>query len=271
LTADEGREVVNRLVALRVDLIKVHNGLAKETYLAIADEAKRWKVPFEGHLPVGLNIVEASDAGQRTIEHMAALQPTCAKDPNAIRQPARGAEAITAPIEVDRAKCEEALRHVARNGTWFTPTLGGPGTGNMRVRPFNLTLVQMAHKAGVRLLPSTDWPGGGYWRGDYSSFERSPQDDLIGMVEAGIPALDALRIGTVNPATLFGLSDQLGRVRPGFLADLVVLDADPLVDIQNLKRVSAVVANGRLMDTAMRQKAIDDELASRKPAGQTRN
>lgn len=65
---------------------------------------------------------------------------------------------------------------------------------------------------------------------------------------------------------LFNMADQLGRVTAGSLADLVLLDADPLVDIQNLKRVSAVVANGRLVDAALRQKLIDDELKSRKPA-----
>lgn len=266
LTPDEGREVVNRLVALRVNFIKVHNQLSRETFLAIAEEAKRWHMPFDGHLATGMTIVEASDAGQRTVEHMAALQPSCAKDPSVLRPPARGAEPSTAPIELDRAKCEETLRHLARNGTWFSPTIGGPGQGNARVRAFNLTLVQMAAKAQVKLLPATDWPGGGYWRGDYGAFDRSPQDDLAGMVEAGVSPLDALRIGTVNPARLLNLSDQLGQVKAGFLADLVVLDADPLVDIQNLKRVYAVVANGRLVDAAMRQKAITDERATRKPA-----
>jgi len=255
LTPDEGREVVNRLVALRVNLIKVHNQLSRETFLAIAEEAKRWHMPFDGHLAAGMTIVEASDAGQRTIEHIGALQQACAKDPVALRPPARGAEPSTAPIEIDRAKCEETLRHLVRNGTWLTPTIGGPG----------LTCA-MAARAQVRLLPGTDWPGGGYWRGDYGTFERSPQDDLAGMVEAGLSPLDALRIGTLNPAILLDMRDQLGQVKAGFLADLVVLDADPLLDIQNLKRVFAVVANGRLVDAAMRQKVIADELAARKPA-----
>src|SRR3989304_1444511 len=196
-------------------------------------------MPFDGPLAAGMAIVEASDAGQRTIEHIGALQQACAKDPVALRPPARGAEPSTAPIEIDRAKCEETLRHLVRNGTWLTPTIGGPGQGNPRARAFNLALVAMAARAQVRLLPGTDWPGGGYWRGQYGSVSRSPWDDLAGMVEAGLTPAQALRGGPMNPALLFNMEHQLGRVAAGYLADLVMVDADPLVDVTNAKRISA--------------------------------
>ncbi|MBI4264031.1 MAG: amidohydrolase family protein [Acidobacteria bacterium] len=264
---DEGREIVNRLVAQRVHLLKIHNGLSRETFLAIAEEAKRWRLPFDGHLPAGMTIVEASEAGQRTVEHVGALGPVCASNPAALQQ-GRGAPPPTEPIEIDRPRCEEALRRLVRNGTWLTPTIGAPGQGIPRTRAFNLALVRMAFAAGVRLLPGTDWPGGGYWRGQYATASRTPWDDLAGMVEAGLTPADALRVGIVNPARLLGIQHQLGRVEAGYLADLVLLDADPLLDIANATRISAVVANGRLVDAAQRQRILDSELAAQKGTAQ---
>lgn len=264
LSPDEGRQVVNRLVAQKVDFLKIHTQLARETFSAIAEEAKRWHLPFDGHLPAGMNIVETSDAGQRTIEHMTALQPACARDPAALRPPPPNTPPSTAPIEIDRAKCEETLRHLVRNGTWFSPTIGAPGQGNPRTRAFNLALTLMAAKAGVRLLSGTDWPGAGYWRGNYATAARSPQDELEGLVEAGLTSVEALRTATVNPAILLNMADQLGGVEAGKLADLLLLDGDPLVDIRNTKRIAAVVVNGRLINAALRQKLLEDEQAAQK-------
>jgi imidazolonepropionase-like amidohydrolase len=263
-TPDEGRQVVNRLVAQKVDFLKVHNQLSRETFLAIADEAKRWKVPFDGHLSVGVSITDASDAGQRTIEHMAALGPSCVADPVVLRPPAANTTPPTEPIVVDRAKCEQTLRHLVRNGTWFSPTIGSPGSGNARIRTFNLALIQMAARAGVKLLAGTDWPGAGYWRGNYANVGRTPQGELAGLVEAGLTPAEALRTATVNPAALLNMSDQLGSVETGKLADLLLLDADPLLNVANASRISAVVVNGRLIDSAMRQKLLDDETAAQK-------
>jgi imidazolonepropionase-like amidohydrolase len=78
--------------------------------------------------------------------------------------------------------------------------------------------------------------------------------------------LEALRTATVNPAILFNRTDQLGGVQVGKLADLVLLDADPLIDINNTRQVWAVVVNGRLVDAAERKKILDAEAARRAEA-----
>jgi imidazolonepropionase-like amidohydrolase len=69
---------------------------------------------------------------------------------------------------------------------------------------------------------------------------------LARLVEAGLTPLQALRSVTANPARIFGLADSLGTVEVGKLADLVVLDANPLVEISNTQRIRAVVADDRL-------------------------
>jgi imidazolonepropionase-like amidohydrolase len=265
-TPEEGRKMVDQLADLKVDFIKVHNELKRDVYYAVADEAKRKGLMFVGHLPPDVGIVEASDAGQKTIEHMNGLQAACAANPADLR-PARNAPVPSEPIQIDQAKCEDAARRLARNGTFFSPTpIGAPGQGPKRVREFNLKIVGMASKAGVRLLAGTDWPGPGYAKGNYSTFDRTPQDELAGFVEAGLTPLEALRTATVNPAILFNRTDQLGGVQVGKLADLVLLDADPLIDINNTRQVWAVVVNGRLVDAAERKKILDAEAARRAEA-----
>ena len=253
-TPAAGQQIVDRLAAAKVDLVKVRNGLSRETYFAIAEEAKRWRLPFEGHLPPDVNITEASDTGQRTIEHFNGFQALCAADPATLRPDPNN----TRPIEVNRAKCEETARHLVRNKTWFTPTIGGPGQGDRRIRELNFKITQIAAQAGVRMLAGTDWPGGGF-----ANVNRSVHLEMQGLVEAGLTPQEALRTATVNPAILLNMTDQLGSVEQGKLADLVLLDGDPLVDITNTTRISAVVANGRLIDAALRKKLVDEEMARR--------
>lgn len=101
------------------------------------------------------------------------------------------------------------------------------------------------HRAGVPLMTGTDMgapllvPG------------FSMHDELALLVrDAGMTPLQALQAATLTPARVMGAADSLGTVEAGKLADLVLLDADPLADIANTRRVHAVVANGRWLDRA---------------------
>ena len=71
-------------------------------------------------------------------------------------------------------------------------------------------------------------------------------EELVRLVEAGLTPLEALQAATLNPARVLGMADSLGSIEPGKLADLVLLDANPLEDIRNTQKIRAVVANGRL-------------------------
>jgi imidazolonepropionase-like amidohydrolase len=77
------------------------------------------------------------------------------------------------------------------------------------------------------------------------------------MVPMGLTPLEALQTATLNPAKFLHATDSLGTVAPGKLADLVLLDANPLADITNTAMIRAVVANGRYFDRA----ALDGLLA----------
>jgi imidazolonepropionase-like amidohydrolase len=99
----------------------------------------------------------------------------------------------------------------------------------------------MMHQDGVQLLAGTDL-GNPFL---YAGF--SLHDELSLFVQAGLSPLAALQTATINPAKYVGKENEIGTVTQGKLADLVLLDGNPLTDISNTKKINAVVVNGRLL------------------------
>ncbi len=86
----------------------------------------------------------------------------------------------------------------------------------------------------------------------------SVHEEMEVLVEAGLPPLQALQAATLNPARYLEATDSLGTVEAGKLADLVLLEANPLEDIRNTQRIAGVVLNGGYLD----RRALDALLAS---------
>jgi len=108
------------------------------------------------------------------------------------------------------------------------------------ILPLELENVRIANEAGVTLLTATDVgvpfqiPGLGL------------HEELARLVEAGLTPLEALQTATLNPARVLDMADSLGTVEAGKLSDLILLDANPLEDITNTRKIRAVVADGQL-------------------------
>jgi cytosine/adenosine deaminase-related metal-dependent hydrolase len=183
----------------------------------------------------------------------------------------------------DPAACRSVMETLARNHTWVTPTLVAyqtyarsfdsavthpewskyvPGIveGGWRHRAlavpkpdsamvqssFSFVRTGELNKAGVGLLAGTDTPRPFIYPG------FSLHEELALLVRSGLTPLEALRTATYNPAKYLGSQDSLGTIGYGKIADLLLLDADPLRDIHNTTRISAVIANGRLFDSTAR-------------------
>jgi imidazolonepropionase-like amidohydrolase len=122
-----------------------------------------------------------------------------------------------------------------------------------------LTVVEAMRHAGVEFMAGTD-VGNEYI---YPGF--SLHDELALLVKAGLSPMEALQAATRNPAKFLGVLDRLGTVETGKLADLVLLDANPLEEISNTQRIYAVVLNGRLLPKVSLQKMLTEvEAAERK-------
>jgi imidazolonepropionase-like amidohydrolase len=116
------------------------------------------------------------------------------------------------------------------------------------------------HRQGVRFLAGTDLVNAYIFPG------FSLHDELTLLVKAGLSNLEALQAATWNAALFMNASDKYGSVAPGKIADLVLLDADPLKDIHNTTRISEVFLSGKEFDRAALDKVLRYAEAAAKPA-----
>ncbi len=306
----EGREAVREAQRRGADFIKVYSGLSRDAYLAIADEAKKRGLPFAGHVPDAVSLVDAADAGQASMEHLIKMAEACSSRAgdvermdtrNAAHPPSSPQEAgarIRARVTLlntsfSLAACEPLLHRFVRDSTWQVPTLTvlrgvylswdsafthdprrqymapedtawwqararhaakmfTPADQIMAKQFFqhHIQIVGAMHRAGVRVLAGTDvsnpWV---YWG-------SSLHDELTMFVDAGFTPMEALQAATIEPARFLHATDSLGTLEAGKVADLVILDADPLADIHNIQRINAVIVRGQLVDSAARQKLL---------------
>ena len=285
-TAEDGRQAVDKLKAAGVDFIKVQSGVPRAAYFAIAAEAKAVGLPLEGHVPDAIRATEAVTAGQRTFEHLIGIFEASSaaeeayvaggeKSPGrflATYDPAREAAAIgllTAHPEVwqcptlfwERGQWlvdaiawqqDSALAYAGRSWVeqrWPRAQKNIARTLDIEPQPVReqfvaheLALVGKLHAAGVGFLAGTDTPAG---------VDLVPgvslHLELQRFVAAGFTPLQALQTATLNPARFYGRLQDFGAVRAGQLADLVLLSANPLVDIANTRRIVAVIADGQYL------------------------
>src|SRR5262249_11484503 len=115
----------------------------------------------------------------------------------------------------------------------------------------HLELVGMMQRAGVEFLAGTDTAN------PYCFPGFSLHDELALLVDAGLSPMAALQAATINPARFLGKANELGTIEKGKIADLVLLEANPLDDIRNTTKINSVVLGGRLLD----RKALDLVLA----------
>jgi imidazolonepropionase-like amidohydrolase len=273
-----------------VDFVKVHGQLTRDTYFAIARRARERGIAFSGHVPRVVGSAAASDSGQRSIEHLLAIPVPCTPAESIALRPR-----FTIQSALGRCSSEDLAPLYARfvrNDTWVTPTFVAqyeiaswpqrtvPGDSLAHYLPDSLRqfvakilpmpdsippdahavghamfakrLAQLAamHRAGVHVLAGTDAP-----------LRNSPpgfglHEELLLLVRGGLSAEDALRAATLEPARYLGMLDSLGTIEPGKLADLILLEANPLEDIRNTRRIAAVVVNGRLYGSNDRERLL---------------
>jgi imidazolonepropionase-like amidohydrolase len=231
-----------------IDFLKVHNQASRDVFFALAEAAKAQGLSLVGHVPHGVGLAEASDAGMRSVEHIEVLPETVVyRDGSDPSLPAIEA----AMARLASSEGDEIFRTFASNRTAYTPTLVAyrgfvdrfedPERKPVVERFFAQlrALVPRMKAQGVVLLAGTDYrdkPG------------KSLHDELELLVQSGLTPAEALAAATVEPVRLLGLADRLGAVRPGLEADLVVLAGNPLADIRNTRRIAAVIRSGRLFD-----------------------
>lgn len=282
--AGEARAFV-RHFAGKVDAIKVYDRIPRDAYFALVEEAERLGIDVVGHRPHAVSAIEAA-THQKSIEHARFLLHESFGGSEALRTlggtPQWREDRRRMLDEHDPQMADAIFAAMKRNDTWYVPThltrwadafaddevvradpllrylhplmkwqwledidatLANDPTPQARAtyREFHrkgLELTGAAHRSGVRILVGTDYIVAG----------ADVHRELEQLVRAGLTPAQALVAATLAPAEYFGLESEYGTIRAGNVADLVLLDADPLADIRNTRRIESVVFNGTLHD-----------------------
>lgn len=255
--AAEARWAVDRLVERGASGVKVYFRLPLGTVEAIVHAAHARGVIATAHLEI-VDAAAAVHAGIDGIEHITSLG-TALVPP---REAERYRQAVIADnearyagryqlfhgISLEAPRTAALLRLLASRGTFVTPTLGvferrpgDQGVTETEVHGFTnmMRLVGEARRAGVRLVV------GSHGVVPHAEQGLAYQRELELLVESGLSPMEAIVAGTLENARFFHADDRLGSIEPGKLADLVLVEGDPLADIRAMRRVQGVMLNGR--------------------------
>ena len=294
-TPEDGRRAVKMLKERGVDFIKIQSYVPREAYFAIADECRKQHIAFEGHVPDAIRASEASNGGQASFEHLIGVFEGSSTAEDKFLEGPKGPGPFLDTY--DAGKEAALIQLLAKNGTWQCPTLFwergqwlvdaidvtkdpdaryAPASWREKTWPtfaagimkdldtdplpvrqkfveHELAIVQRLNRAGVPFLAGTDTPAG-------VDVIPGPSlhHELERFVAAGFTPAQALQTATLNPAKFMGRLADFGTVEKGKAADLVLLDANPLDDIRNTRRIAAVVANGRYLSRADLDRILAD-------------
>jgi len=301
-TPEAGRSAVQLLKRSGVDFIKVQSNVPRESFFAIADECRKEHLTLVGHVPDAIRATEAVQAGQASFEHLIGLFEASStaedqllrgpKSPGRFLEtysPVREAAIVALMAKQQIWQCptlfwergqwlvdaidvsqDPDFRYAPRSWRetiWPKSTAGivkemdtDPLPVRERFVEHELELVRKLHQAGVPFLAGTDTAAG---VGVLPGF--SLHHELERFVAAGFTPLQALQTATLNPARFLKRPGEFGSVEKGKRADLLLLDANPLDEIRNTRKIAAVISRGRYYSRAR----LDQLLAEVEAFGKT--
>ena len=254
-TPDEGRKIVDGKQFLGFRQIKLYSLLQPDVVEAITARAHELGMKVTGHVPSALGLEKAILAGMDQIAHMPVRQPGTPESDRVIAlladrkvaiDPTQAwGELLGRPRDVNAERFEPGFpnapyplaanyRSVQNNPRPSAATAPAPPAQR------GPSLLKVLHDKGVPIVAGTDGALPGY----------SLLREVELYVQAGLTPLQAIQSATSAAARALSLEREIGTIAVGRRADLVVLDADPLANISNIRRTRFVVTNGKLYEPA---------------------
>ena len=284
---EDAQRAVADLKKRGADFIKLQSLIPREAVFAIAEEAKKQEMAFEGHVPDAMRASEMSEAGMKSFEHLIGIFEGSSPDEDEFLKGNKTEGKFLATYDATRAASLAAM--LAKNQTWQCPTLVWERAGNL------IDASDFSKDERAKYVPAswknktwkrfTDEITQGYGTDDLATRKKfiekelevvgilhkagvpflagtdtpagvyifpgySLHEELQRFVAAGFTPLEALQTATINPARFFGMEEQAGTIEKGKFADLVLLSANPLEDIANTQKIAAVILNGQYIRRA---------------------
>jgi imidazolonepropionase-like amidohydrolase len=264
------------------DFLKIHPGVPRDVFDAVAAEANKRGIPFSGHVPADVGLERALSAKFRSIDHMDGYFEYAVKRDAPVDLKNPGFFGVNFAAHLDAARLQQAVAATKKAGVWIVPTQGlleifmsmdtaaelakRPGVeymppqliaawtkqresfmaqpgftkeNNARFLQERRKLLKAFHDAGVDLALGSDAvqtfsvPG-------FSIF-----NEMHAMQIAGLKPFDIYVTGSRNVARFFDREKDAGTIAVGKIADLVLLDADPLANVGNFARQTGTMLRGR--------------------------
>ena len=279
---EQAVKMVEDQVAAGYDFLKIHPGLTRDEFDAIAKAANRLGIRFAGHVPEDVGVERALAAGIATIDHLDGYMETLLPANDDPSGGLAGYFGVFIADQADISKIEDIAMATAAAHVWNVPT----ESLFEHVTVAAWTPEEMARWPEMKYMPSA---AVAQWQGakrdvlndvnyDSDTAKRaveirrklivalknagaglllgsdSPQifnvpgfalhRELKYLVDAGLTPFEALQTGTVNAAKFLQSENQFGSVQEGLEADLILLDANPLEDITNSRRIHGVMLRG---------------------------
>jgi len=276
-TPEEARAAVQRYKDAGYEQIKIRDNVKLETLKVICAEAHRLGMTVTGHVPEGMNALQAVEAGMDQLSHLNYVLTGFF--------PKRDRSSPPVTINLNARNVTNALNFFKEHGTVIDPT---EAVLELMLRPMNmpietfepgvtkvpaemkvqinkkgqaadqaeglrmvldvfLKIIGALHKAGVPIVAGSD----------VGVPAHTLHRELELYVKAGLTPLEAIQAATIVPARVMKLDAEVGSIEPGKRADLVVLDANPLDNISNIRKLRFVVTQGRLFDCARLWQTVD--------------
>lgn len=263
------------------DLLKIHPGVPREVFDAVAAEADRLQIPFAGHVPADVGLERALAAKYSSIDHIDGYIEYAVDPVAPVDKANPGFFGANWAAHLDPARMKHAVAETKKAGVWIVPT-----QGLMEIFFSADTPDEMRAKPGVEFMPRQVVDGWAKQRqGFMDSQLPSPEvserflrerrallkalsdagvDLLLGsdaiqtfsvpgfsilnemgaMARSGLTPLQIYTSGTTNVARFFGREKEVGTVEVGKIADLVLVDADPMADVANFGRQTGTMVRG---------------------------
>ena len=293
-TIEEASEKVVAYQKAGYDFLKIHPGIQRAVFDQVVKTANEIGIPFAGHVPVDVGIRHALESKYASIDHVDGFLEGLVPESENVDPTKNGFFGFAFTPLADTSKIDELVQLAKQNEVWivstqslferwFAPVSADEllGQSEMKYMPAS-TLINWKERKEQSTAEATGF-NEAQWR-KFDSIRKqlilalnreghgmllgsdAPQlfnvpgfsihHEISGMAGSGMTPLEIIQSGTINPATFFKMSDTFGEVKEGLDADMILLNANPLENLEALQQVSGVMVRGKWLS----KETIDQRL-----------